>query len=180
MFKNNVLTLEILPFKGVRVYLFQVLFLSLAVLLPVAAHLGGAPVRWLLPMHFPVIFSGLVYGWRGGLITGLFSSVVSHMISGFPLLNILPAMTVELTAYGFITGLLIEKTSLNPFVVLIVSLIVGRILFVLSVFAFVNIDGSYTAYFSAALLPGIAAAVIQITALPFLAKAWTKQERKHL
>ena len=81
--KSITLDKTILELKSVKSFLFQLLFIGLAVLLPTIAHLTGAPVI-LLPMHGTVILAGLVYGWRGGAISGFLSPIVSFMITGMP------------------------------------------------------------------------------------------------
>lgn len=167
-----------LVLSGARAYFFQLLLIGSAVGLPVAAHLAGAPVRYLLPMHWPVILAGLVYGWRGGALTGFLAPVVSYFFSGYPLPNILPSMTVELLVYGLIAGALRERFSLNAFLSVTIALILGRIVFVLSVLMGFSGAINYAAYFQSALLPGIVAALCQILLLPFLSTWWIKQEKQ--
>lgn len=178
---NPTITLpKTIPFSGVKVYLFQVLFLALAVFIPYLAHITNAPVRWLLPMHWFVIIAGLTYGWRGGLIIGILSPAISFLITGFPVANIIPAMIVELVTYGLITGLLCEYSSISPFISVTIALLLGRMFFIITVFCVVTIDTAYSTYFTAALLPGIIAGVVQIVSLPLLARWWMKQEMKNL
>jgi hypothetical protein len=176
--KTLVLDSTTLVLKGIRSYIFQILFITIAVFLPVLAHLTGAPVRILLPMHWAVILAGLIYGWRGGAISGLLAPIVSYMISGFPLPGILMQMTIELFAYGFITGLLREKLRSNAFISVAAALIAGRIFFIISVAAMGVIPGGYIEYFTNSLIPGSAAAAIQILTLPFVARWWINHEQK--
>ena len=164
--------------KGVKSYTFQILLVGMAVALPYIAHTAGAPVRYLLPMHWAVILAGLVYGWRSGAITGLLAPVVSFLISGMPLPHILGPMTIELFTYGIIAGLLRESFKLNAFASVAVALIAGRILFVISILLFGSVSGSIPAYIQAAMLPGLAAGLAQIIILPFIAKWWVEKERK--
>jgi len=172
-----------LAFWEVRSLIFQALLVTAAVVLPAFAHLAGAPVRIILPMHWPVILAGLVYGWRGGAVAGLLSPTVSYYVSGLPLPGILPAMTAELFIYGLVTGLLRERFRFNPFVSVTLALIIGRIAFVLTVLSSLGISvgswrsGNYMQYFSAALLPGLAAAAGQIILLPLVANWWMKREQ---
>ncbi len=166
-----------LTLSGIRAIAFQVLLIAAAVVLPVVAHLSGAPVRFLLPMHWPVILAGLVYGWRAGILTGALAPIVSYFLSGFPLPNILPSMTVELLTYGLVTGLLREFVRLNSFLSVAIALLVGRIVFVVSVWVASSVMTNHLEYFQAALTPGIIAALLQIALLPFLAKWWIGQER---
>lgn len=166
-----------LALSGLRAYVFQVSLIGAAVILPLVAHLSGAPVRYLLPMHWPVIFAGLVYGWRGGALTGFLAPIVSYFLSGFPLPGILPSMTLELVTYGLLTGFLRERTKLSPFLSVAIALLAGRIVFIASVLFGNVVITNHLEYFQAALLPGVVAALCQIALLPLLSKWWVKQER---
>jgi len=163
---------------GVRAFAFQAVLIGAAVFLPAAAHLSGAAVRYLLPMHWAVILAGLVYGWRGGGVAGFLAPIVSYQLSGFPLSHMLLPMTVELATYGLATGFLREVVRLNPFISTTVALLLGRIVFILSVLLSGAVAANQIQYFQAALLPGLVAAVCQIAALPFLAEWWIGQEKR--
>jgi niacin transporter len=167
-----------LTLSGFRAYTFQTLLIAAAVVLPLLAHLSGAPVRLLLPMHWPVILAGLVYGWRSGLLTGTLAPIVSYFLSGFPLLKILPSMTLDLLTYGLVTGLLRENLRLNPYISVAIALVLGRIVFVVLVLLTSSVTTNHIEYFRAALTPGIVAAFFQIALLPFLAKLWISRERR--
>ena len=163
-----------LAFWGVRSIIMQSLLIVAAAALPAIAHLTGAPVRIILPMHWPVILAGLVFGWRGGALVGVLAPFASYLISGMPLPGIIPAMTVELGVYGLIAGLMREKFALNSFASVALAVIAGRLCFALTVLATVNAESSFGAYFQAALIPGIPAAIAQIIVLPILAGLWLK------
>jgi niacin transporter len=167
-----------LELKGIKSYSFQVLLVGLAVVLPYIAHSAGAPVRYLLPMHWAVILAGLAYGWRSGAITGLLAPIVSFMISGMPAPQILAPMTIELFTYGVITGLLRENLRMNAFFSVAAALITGRIIFAAAVLLLGSVQESIEVYFITALLPGLAAGAAQIIILPFIAKWWISKERK--
>ena len=155
--------------KGI---LFQILLIGLAVGLPSAAHLTGAPVRVLLPMHWPVILAGLVYGWRGGLTTGILSPVTSYLISGMPFPAMIFPMSLELGTYGLVVGLLRETRHLNPFLAAAVAIFAGRIVFLATVLYTGSYSGTFPSYLQTALLPGLGAAVGQIVLLPLMSKWW--------
>jgi hypothetical protein len=171
--KSLAINSKILQLNNVRAYLFESLFIILAASLPSICHLLDAPVRYILPMHWTVILAGLVYGWKGGAIAGLLSPVVSFLITGMPFLVLLTPMTAELVAYGLIAGILIEKVKLNPFASIAISLLTGRIIFLLSIIL-LNQGTSISGYFIVAMLPGIITGLIQIISLPFVAKYWRK------
>jgi len=164
-----------LEFMEVRAFFFQALLITTAIMLPVVAHLLGAPVRILLPMHWPIILAGLVYGWRGGALTGLMAPTLSFLISGRPLPIVLPAMTVELLAYGFFTGLLRERFRWSPFVSVTIALILGRFAFIITAVLSGYVSENHLGYLRVALLPGLAAGAAQIILLPFLGKWWVKK-----
>ncbi|MBD3169710.1 MAG: ECF transporter S component [candidate division Zixibacteria bacterium] len=168
-----------LTFWSTRSLAFQAMLIALAVILPAIAHLTNAPVRILLPMHWPVILAGLVYGWRGGALAGLLSPLVSYLVSGMPLPAILPAMTAELCVYGLITGLMRETLKLNRFLSVAFALIIGRIVFVFFVFLGSAVEHSYGQYFGEALIPGIAAGTGQIILLPLISAWWINKSRNN-
>lgn len=169
-------TLPALTSRSIAMQLM--LLLAAAFLLPAAAHATGLPVRMLLPMHWPVIFAGLCYGWRSGALIGLFAPFLSFLISGMPLPHILPSMTVELAAYGFLAGLARETFRLNLFLSAGVALIGGRVIFLAMALATGAISASFGEYLQAAMLPGVWAALAQLVILPLAAKWWVGSGRR--
>jgi len=169
-YNESVISLEkpTLVLSGVRAFLFQLLLVGVAVGLPVVAHLSGAPVRFLLPMHWPVILAGLVYGWRGGTVTGFLAPVVSYFFSGYPLPNILTSMTIELLVYGLVIGVLRERLHLNAFLAVAIALILGRIVFVLSVLMGYSGATNYMEYFKSALQFAVSSAAEEDRLLLFV------------
>ncbi len=166
-----------LEYKGVKTIIFQLVLISIAVLSPYIAHAFSAPVRYILPMHWAVILAALVYGWRGGAVTGVLAPVTSFFISGMPAGIYLAAMVPELFVYGIITGLLREKFRMNAFVSVAAALIAGRIVFVMVFILSGNVQGSISGHLSDSMMPGLAAALLQILILPFAAKWWINTER---
>ena len=163
-----------LAFWTAKSLVFQFILVASSVALPAAAHLAGAPVRFLLPMHWPVLLAGLAYGWRGGALVGLAAPIASYAVSGYPLPPILPAMTIELFVYGLFAGLLRERLHLNGFISVAVAVVIGRLAFmtaaVMTGGVLLNAE-----YLKAALLPGLPAAAVQIALLPVLAGWWVKR-----
>ena len=90
-----------------------VLAIVAAVALPQLFHVIGAVSGQgtmlgvaFLPMHLPIIFVGLIAGPAVGAIAGAAAPLVSFLLSGMPMLAMLPLMMIELCAYGLIAGLL--------------------------------------------------------------------------
>jgi riboflavin transporter FmnP len=165
-----------LTLTGTKAYTLCTLLVGAAIVLPAIAHLTGAPVRILLPMHWPVILAGFVYGLRGGLIAGAASPILSYLISGMPLPWILPSMTVELAVYGSVTGFLRQYFRWNGFASVATALLAGRLAFVAAVIFTGGLGAGFAGYISSALVPGLIAGVLQIALLPLLGNWWVKQE----
>lgn len=83
-------------------------FSVLAIYTPYVVHfLGGANAGkiW-LPMPFFVLLAGIALGWRAGMATAIVSPLVSYLISGMPVLSILPFITIQLAVLGTVAGFL--------------------------------------------------------------------------
>jgi niacin transporter len=157
---------------GGRAISLQLLLLFAAsVLLPAAAHLSGLSVRVWLPMHWPVLLAGLLYGWRSGALVGVAAPGLSYLVSGMPYPPMLPAMAIELGAYGLVAGFLRERLRWNPFLATATAIVAGRLIFVAVAVATGATGPSLPDYARAALLPGVAAAVAQAALLPLVALA---------
>ena len=160
----------VLPLRGGAAVLAPALLVVVAVALPAAFHTAGLPVRWLVPMHWPVLLAGLLYGWRAGALTGALAPAVAHAASGYPLTLVLPAMTLELAVYGLVVGALRERARTSGVVAVAVAALVGRAVFIGVAWA-TDVGQPFGAYLAAAVVPGLAAAAAQAALLPPLAAA---------
>ena len=168
-----------LPDLGLRAVSTQAVLLALsAAVLPAVSHLAGLPVRWLLPMHWAVLLAGLTYGWRAGVAIGLLAPSASFLLSGMPLPHILPAMTVELAAYGFVAGFARQTWRFGGIASAAVAIIAGRAVFVAMALATGAATPAVPVYLKAALLPGLVAAVAQVLLLPVVAGWWIRRESR--
>lgn len=158
--------------KSVLIHLGLV---AAAILLPAVAHLSGAPVRWLLPMHWPVILAGLMLGWRSGLLVGLLAPTSNWLLTGYPLPMVLPAMTVELAIYGFASGWLMQR-GWKPILSVAIAALIGRLFFITTVALTAGYAGVFWAYLPAAMLPGLFAGVLQALFLPVLVKLISRSD----
>lgn len=148
--------------------------MALCVVLPLAFHLVPDGGTLFSPMHLPVLLCGLVCGWQYGLLCGILGPVLSSFITGMPGIGYLPTMMIELTLYGFISGLLIKilhtgRKTADIYISLISAMIIGRIITGI-VRAFLFAPGSLsiqlwaTSYFLSC-LPGI---IVQLVLVPIL------------
>lgn len=164
----------VMNWRAPKALLLQASLAGAAVLLPALCHLLALPVYFLLPMHWPVLLSGLVYGWRGGLLVGLMAPLASLVFSGMPPAASLPYIGAELAAYGFAAGFARETLRLKSHASIGAAVIFGRIVYVA---AFALFTGFKTPAW-AMLSYGLAAAVLQIIVLPLLAAKWTGKPQR--
>ncbi len=103
------------------------IFIALGIVLPMATHsIAAGPV--LLPMHIPVIISGFILKPRYAVIVGVLTPILSSVLTGMPpVFPVLPMMVFELGTYAIVTSILVHKFDLNVWIVLILSMIAGRI-----------------------------------------------------
>ena len=146
-----------------------------AVVLPQLFHVIGAVSGQgtmlgvaFLPMHLPIIFVGLIAGPAVG-------AIVSFLLSGMPMLAMLPLMMVELCAYGLVAGLL-RGIKLPSLAKVVIAQLAGRVVLTaataIAVFAFGSskaIAATWTSDLAAG-LPGLA---LQWALIP-LAAYWTE------
>ena len=123
----------ILRYTDIRSYVLTLVFVSLAVSVPWVFHQFHLAGPTFLPMHIFVLIAGLAFGWRAGLIVGLFTPLASYAVSGMPVLRILPQIVVELSAYGLVAGILREKFNLRVVWSLAGAMIGGRLALCLTV-----------------------------------------------
>lgn len=150
------------------------LFLSCGLLLPIAFHIFGMAGKIFLPMHIPVLMSGLLLGWKQGFCIGMFTPFLSSILTGMPpLYPIAPIMAIELALYGATGGYLHYEKKLSLPISLIVALIAGRIgvILMLTIFAqTLQINLSLWVYVAAAAINGAPGIIIQILCIPPLIK----------
>ena len=145
-----------------------------AVVLPQLFHVIGAVSGQgtmlgvaFLPMHLPIIFVGA--------IAGAAAPLVSFLLSGMPMLAMLPLMMAELCAYGLVAGLL-RGIKLPSLAKVVIAQLAGRVVLTaataIAVFAFGSskaIAATWTSDLAAG-LPGLA---LQWALIP-LAAYWTE------
>ena len=92
--------------KNVKKITVGGLLIALALVLPMAFHLTGVPQpgQVFLPMHIPVLLGGFVLGPVFGFFVGLFSPIISSVLTGMPAVGRLPFMMIELAVYGLVSG----------------------------------------------------------------------------
>lgn len=148
--------------------------IAIGVLLPIVFHMAGAMGSVFLPMHIPVLITGLFLGPRSGAIAGMITPLLSSLVTGMPpILPIAPIMSVELAAYGAISGYLYHRRQFSLLVSLVGAMIGGRLLAtgaVAIMVELIHIKITPLAYLSGAVLTGFPGMVIQLILIPQLVK----------
>jgi len=162
------------------------MFIAIALLLPFLTGQIPSVGRMLLPMHIPVMLCGFICGWQWGLAVGFVSPLLRSLIIGMPqMVPTAAAMAFELSAYGLVCGImrrLLPKKVPYLYLDLIISMLVGRIIWGIAMACITGISGTdfgFKAFISGAFstaLPGIA---LQLVIIPPIVMAVDRfQERK--
>jgi thiamine transporter ThiT len=107
------------------------MFIAIGLVLPFVTGQVPEIGNMLLPMHIPVMLSGLVCGWQYGAAVGFITPLLRSFIFGKPFLfpNAF-AMAFELAAYGLVIGLVFlllkKKGVISLYISLVTSMLAGR------------------------------------------------------
>ena len=153
-----------------------VLAIVAAVALPQLFHVIGAVSGRgtalgvaFLPMHL------LIAGPAVGAIAGAAAPLASFLLSGMPMLAVLPFMMIELCAYGLVAGLL-REIKLPSLVKVVIAQLAGRVVLTVAtavaVFAFGS-GNSIAATWTSDLAAGLPGLALQWALIP-LAAYWTE------
>ena len=130
------------------------------------------------PMHISPLLTGLVIGPIEGIIVGVLSPILNHLLYSMPQGSSLIGMCFELPVYGFVVGMFMHILKMNNdkvkvYTSLIIAMIVGRV--VGGIVQAIVLGGNYTiqmwatAYF-ASTLPAIIIHLILIPVVYFTLK----------
>lgn len=148
--------------------------LALCVVLPMAFHAIGAGQAF-LPMHIPVLLCGFLCGWPYGAFCGLLGPLLSSVFTGMPaFFPNMPAMMLELCAYGVLTGLLYRRMGLNLYLSLICAMLGGRAVSGAANALLLGIAGrpyGLSVFLSASFVTALPGILIQLVAVPLLVAA---------
>lgn len=156
--------------KSVREIILSGLFIALGLILPMIFHSFGSGSTF-LPMHIPVLIAGFVVSLPFALAVGAITPIVSSLLTGMPpAFPVLPFMVFELATYGAMASFLYQRCRLNVYVSLLGSMIAGRIMssivvWALASFFMAKLPGPLV-FITGAIAQGIPGIVIQILFVP--------------
>ncbi|MDD4797705.1 MAG: ECF transporter S component [Eubacteriales bacterium] len=167
--------------KEIKKLVLAGLCLALCLVLPFLTgqipQVGSA----LSPMHIPVLICGFACGWPYGLAVGFIAPLLRFVLFGMP--PIFPtgiAMAFELAAYGAATGLLykmLPKNVLNIYVTLIVSMLIGRIVWGAAQMVVLGIAGTpftWAMFMAGAFRKAVPGIILHIVLVPLVILALKK------
>ena len=160
-----------------RHLVYAAVCLALCMLLPFLTgqipQIGSA----LSPMHIPVLLAGFLCGPWWAMAVGFVAPMLRHVWLGMPPLISAIAMSFELAAYGLFSGLLyrlLPKKTVNIYVSLIGAMILGRIVWGITMVVISGVSGSaftWSAFIAGALLNAVPGIILHIVLIPILVMA---------
>lgn len=147
------------------------LCIALGLVLPSIFHVFGAGTAF-SPMHIPVFLCGLCFGGLYGLFCGFMTPIVSSILTGMPpLYPVGLVMILELSLYGYLSGLLYRKFDLNIYLSMIIAMLIGRIcagLLSTVVYGIAGTGYGFSAFVSGYFISAIPGIIVQLIVIPIL------------
>ncbi len=161
-------------------------FLSLGLLLPFLTGQVPEIGNMLCPMHIPVLICGFICGYKYGLVVGFTTPLLRSFIFQMPpFYPAALAMSFELATYGLIAGLLFnlfnkynKKGIIYNYLILIISMLSGRIIWGIVRYLLATIDGSYNftieLFISGAFISAWPGIILQLIIIPVIISSLSK------
>ena len=163
-----------LPFASTRLYAVVAIFVALDVAVPWLCHVihpMAGPT--LLPMFFFVLLAGLLFGWRAGVLVGIITPLLSHAMTGMPVIAVLPRVLIEGTVYGLVAGLLYHNGGFRALWATVGAIVLGRLATIALLFALStgSINGAAEVWRALQIgWPGIIAQIVLIPCIALVAE----------
>lgn len=157
--------------KSVKRMTIAAACIALCVVLPIAFHSIPDGGSVFLPMHIPVLISGMICSWPYGFLCGLMGPLLSSLITGMPPAAFLPAMMVECAVYGAVSGLVLRfvrtgKTYGDLYIALISAMLAGRVVSGIAKALIFSPGMALSAWVTASFVTALPGIVIQLVLLP--------------
>ena len=151
------------------------LFLALALVLPFLTGQIPQIGAMLTPMHFPVLLCGFLCGWQWGIAVGFAAPLLRSVLFGMPVMYPMAVcMALELATYAAVAGMLYRvfpKKRRFLYVSLIISMILGRLVWGLARFLCAGLDIStfgLSAFWTGAVVMSVPGILLQLLIVPVL------------
>ena len=168
--------------KTTKTLVLAALFLALALVLPFLTGQIPEIGSMLCPMHIPALLCGFFCGWPWGLAVGLTAPVLRSLIFGMPpMYPVAVCMSVELAAYGAVSGFLYSKlprTKASIYISLLTAMAAGRLVWGIARFLCAGLNPSIfglAAFWAGAVTTALPGIIVQILLIPILVMALEKR-----
>lgn len=165
--------------KKTNALILSGVFIALGIVLPMAFHLFGGAGPVFLPMHIPVLIAGFFLSPLLALAVGVITPFLSSILTGMPpMFPMMPIMMLELGVYGLTISLVRKKVTQNPYVALLIAMVIGRVaagsmVYVLSTFFSAKLP-PVSVFIIGAVTRGLPGIAIQLVLLPLIVLALTR------
>ena len=158
-----------------QIMVLSALFLAMALVLPFLTGQIPEIGSMLCPMHIPALLCGFFCGWPWGLAVGLIAPVLRSLVFGMPpMFPVAVCMSVELAAYGAVSGFLYSKMPRNKvsvYVALLTAMSVGRLAWGAARVLCAGLDPAvfgFAAFWAGAVTTALPGIILQIVLIPVL------------
>lgn len=153
------------------------ILLAIGIVLPYFFMLFGSEAGKIFsPMDLTILLTGLILGWRYGLIVGALTPILSSVLTGMPpMFPIAITMMFQLAIMGIITGLL--RNKINNFINVIIAEVISNVIYAILLVFFLGLKGHHIAIagsLTSVFIVGLPGIIIQIILIPYLAKLLKK------
>lgn len=160
---------------NVKTLVLAALFLALALVLPFLTGQIPEIGSMLCPMHIPALLCGFFCGWPWGLMVGLTAPVLRSVLFGMPpMFPVAVCMSLELAAYGAVSGLMynrLPRKKSSVYMALVTAMVVGRLVWGAARFLCAGLDVSafgLSAFWAGAVVTAIPGILLQLLLVPVL------------
>jgi hypothetical protein len=100
-----------LTLKEYKSYLFATLFVAGNIALPQLCHLIPNGGLIILPIYFFTLVAAYKFGWRVGIMCGIASPLINHLLFGMPGAEMLSIIMVKSTILAIAASAIAQKTK---------------------------------------------------------------------
>lgn len=174
--ERKTILLQALQSTKAKYMVGTILLSGIGITLPRIFHVlaGTNAGATFLPMHIAVLIAALTFGITSSTVVAGTSIIGSYLLTGMPSLARLPYMLIELVIYAVLLSVLNKK--FNSYLSLIVTIILGRVVYAGILAVAINVLGLPTYGISVieSIKVGLPGIIIQLAFVPFIAKAIKK------
>lgn len=161
--------------KNLKKIIISGLMLALCLLLPFLTGQIPQIGSMLSPMHIPVLLCGFICGGPYGMLVGAIAPSLRFLLFSMPpLFPVGLAMSFELAAYGLCAGLFykyLPKKNYNIYVSLILSMLIGRIVWGATMFAISmasDVKFGLSIFIAGAFVKAVPGIILHIVLIPLI------------